>query len=150
MRHAAALRRAQLPHQHGAGVRDRVERAVDLRAAQHHEPVGGAPQVQRLGAAGNGSRQQVFGNRDEIALRSGLQLRDRPRPRSAARARQGPRTPRRCRADRGAAPAPMHEQMRAPDAILLDHPMTRRPARRKSLPRAGRTRLLDEAGPGGE
>ena len=39
-----------------------------------HQPIGGAPQVQRLGAAGHGSRQQVFGNRDEVSLRAGLHL----------------------------------------------------------------------------
>ena len=144
--HAAALRHAQLPHQHGARVRDRPECAVDLRAAQHNQAIGGAPQVQGLGAAGHGARQQVFRNGDEVALRSGLHLEIALELAWQPEYGGGLEFYDRTAQDRDAAPCLDHEQMRASDVVLLNHPVARGKPTGKAFRVQSRTRLLNEAG----
>ena len=147
--HAAALRHAQLPHQHGAGVGDRAECAIDLRAAQHHQAIGGAPQVQRLGTAGDGARQQVFRNGDEVALRAGLHLEVALDVAWQPEHGGGLEFYDRTAQGRGAAPRLDQEQMRAPDLVLLDHPVPRGEPTGKAFRMQRRTGLLNEAGRAG-
>ena len=102
--------------------------------------------MQRLGAAGHGSRQQILGNGDEVASRSGLDLKvaldlaGQPQHRGGFEFDDG------AAQGGGAAAGLDHEQMRAPDMILLDDPVTGGEPAGKALRMQGRTRLLDKAG----
>ena len=95
--------------------RDAAEFTVDLRSAQHHEAVDGAPQVKRFGAAGDDPGQEILGNGDEITRRAGLHLEmgvdvARQPEQSGGFKRNG-----RSAQCGGAASRLDHEQMRAPD-----------------------------------